>query len=85
MEKTALQQLIAWIERGVSVGNPPTAAQIHMKALELLPAERDDAKDFFKAGQKYGQQLQIETRGEGKFLNKKDFDKYYRTKYGETE
>lgn len=59
--------------------------QIISVATELLPVDRDDAKDFFKAGQKYGQQLQIETRGEGKFLNKKDFDKYYRTKYGETD
>lgn len=57
-------------------------ADIEEKIKELLPAERDDAKDFFKAGQKYGQQLQIEARGGGKFLNKKHFDKYYETRYG---
>jgi len=79
MEKTPLQQLIAWIELGE--GGYSTN-QILNKALELTSAERDDAKDFFKAGQKYGQQLQIEARGGGKFLNKKHFDKYYETRYG---
>jgi hypothetical protein len=82
MEKTALQLLWEWVDEKYPNFNK---ADIEEKIKELRPVERDDAKGFFKVGSKYGQQLQTEARGEGKFLNKKDFDKYYRTKYGETD
>lgn len=44
---------------------------------EMLEREMSIIIESHKAGSKYGQQLQVEARREGKFPKKMDAEKYY--------
>ena len=48
---------------------------------DFLTTEREQHKFTHYAGSLYGQQLQNELRGEGKNINKKNFDTYFSTHY----
>ena len=86
-DKTALQQLIAWIEKSTTSNTaaliPLTPEAIHKKALLLLPVERDAIAKAWDDGFVTGCVV-----GGNDYTNGTSDDtgeQYYRTKYGETD
>ncbi len=52
--KTAMQQLIEWLESFEDFPTKPTAQNVREKAWQLLATEKQDIADAWTAGREYG-------------------------------